>query len=158
MKRVLGLSVAFASLMSVSQLASADLFEGLNKAADAANRINTTAQAAKGQATSVAGSQQTLKSMAAEKLLNRALGDNIDVGVTTRSDLVELLGSPVKSKVKGKVETLTYRASGVAEQLGTVQVLANTLGVSTPKIVGDVLVTLQDGKVGGVNLANFSAQ
>jgi hypothetical protein len=152
-QKTLAVVVFGAAAMAQSALAL-DLLGSLNKASEAANKVSAQAQAVNTSAQSLSAGA-SLQTVAAQQLLTNALSSQLEEGTTTKADLISLLGEPVKSKVKGKTQTLTYSAESVAAQLETAQAIAAAMGVNTPDISGAVNVVLQGDTVQSFNVADF---
>lgn len=150
---LLTLSVGFLSLPS-----HADLFGALNKASDTINKVNSTAQATSDNLQAAQNGVNALKTGAAKEALMSTLSSRLSKGETTQSELIALLGEPVKSKVKGKAKTLTYKIAGVAEHLETVELIANAAGIQTPMLSGTLDLVLRDDLLQSYDVNNFNIQ
>lgn len=158
MKKLKGLSVAVLGLGLLSQSVSADLFGALNKAAETVNSANTAVNNNAANVQAAQASVNSLKTVAAKEVLMNALSSQLTTGSTTQADLVSLLGEPVKSKMKNKTQTLTYKVDAIAEQLETAELIANVVGIQTPDISGTLNVVLQNNVLKSYSVDNFLVQ
>lgn len=158
MKKLKGLSVAVLGLGLLSQSVSADLFGALNKAAETVNSANTAVNNTAANVQAAQASVNSLKTVAAKEVLMNALSSQLTTGSTTQADLVSLLGEPVKSKMKNKTQTLTYKVDAIAEQLETAELIANAVGIQTPDISGTLNVVLQNDVLKSYSVDNFLVQ
>lgn len=158
MKKLKGLSVAVLGLGLLSQSVSADLFGALNKAAETVNSANTAVNNTAANVQAAQASVNSLKTVAAKEVLMNALSSQLTTGSTTQADLVSLLGEPVKSKMKNKTQTLTYKVDAIAEQLETAELIANAVGIQTPDISGTLNVVLQNNVLKSYSVDNFIVQ
>ena len=158
MKKLKGLSVAVLGLGLLSQSVSADLFGALNKAAETVNSANTAVSNTAANVQAAQASVNSLKTVAAKEVLMNALSSQLTTGSTTQADLVSLLGEPVKSKMKNKTQTLTYKVDAIAEQLETAELIANAVGIQTPDISGTLNVVLQNNVLKSYSVDNFLVQ
>lgn len=158
MKKLKGLSVAVLGLGLLSQSVSADLFGALNKAAETVNSANTAVNNTAANVQAAQASVNSLKTVAAKEVLMNALSSQLTTGSTTQADLVSLLGEPLKSKMKNKTQTLTYKVDAIAEQLETAELIANAVGIQTPDISGTLNVVLQNDVLQSYSVDNFLVQ
>lgn len=128
--------IGLAAILSMPAMAG-DLLGKLNKAAEKANTATSQAQAATTKA------QQVQQEASAEQLLTDALNAKLQPGVTNKTQLVQLLGEPVKTKTNGKTQVLQYKAAAVAEKLTSAQELAGAVGIQTPDVSGMLQVILE---------------
>lgn len=134
---------ALALASSLSLPASADFLGGLNKAVNKVNSANTQAQEAAAKA-------QAVQQASPSELLQQALASQLKEGVTTQDQLLALLGTPesVTTATDG-VQTLKYKASGVAEKVLSAQSIASAFGVQTPDLTGWLSLVVEDGVLSG---------